>query len=345
MRVDEYDYHLPEELIAQTPLKERSTSKLLVLDKQEKTINHHIFSDIVDMLGENDCLVFNDTKVIPSRIYGTKKETNASIEVLLLKELETDTWEALTRPAKRVKIGTEIVFGDNQFTATCIGLGEDGLRTFKMNYEGIFLEKLEKVGEMPLPPYIHEKLQEQDRYQTVYAKYYGSAAAPTAGLYFTNEVLEKLKEKNVQMEYVTLHVGLGTFRPVKVEKVETHKMHSEYIEVTKESADIINECKKNGGRLICVGTTSCRVLESVSDESGKGDFFGPITTACVIAGPKEIKELFNIEKLDSFKMFEILETKEKHDEVEKIIDRYVNYLSVGLSDIINIFDIVSNINK
>jgi S-adenosylmethionine:tRNA ribosyltransferase-isomerase len=269
MRVDEYDYNLPEELIAQTPLKERSTSKLLVLDKTNKTIEHNHFSDIVDMLGENDCLVFNDTKVIPSRIYGIKKETNASIEVLLLKELETDTWEALTRPAKRVKIGTEIVFGDNQFTATCIGLGEDGLRTFKMNYEGIFLEKLEQLGEMPLPPYIHEKLQEQDRYQTVYAKYYGSAAAPTAGLHFTKEVLEKLKEKNVQMEYVTLHVGLGTFRPVMVDNIEDHHMHSEFYMMNKETAERLNEAKAKGKRIISVGTTSTRTLESIYNKYGK----------------------------------------------------------------------------
>ena len=206
MRVEDYNYDLPQELIAQTPLKDRSSSKLLVLDKLTGKIEDKHFFDIIDLLDENDCLVFNDTKVIPSRIYGKKSDTGANIEVLLLKELEDNTWEALTRPAKRVHLGTKVVFGDNLLVAECVGLGEDGKRVFKMEYEGIFLEILDKIGEMPLPPNIHEKLVEQDRYQTVYAKDYGSAAAPTAGLHFTKEILEKLKEKNIQTEYVTLHV-------------------------------------------------------------------------------------------------------------------------------------------
>lgn len=269
MRVEDYNYDLPQELIAQTPLKDRSSSKLLVLDKLTGKIQDKHFFDIIDLLDENDCLVFNDTKVIPSRIYGKKSDTGANIEVLLLKELEDNTWEALTRPAKRIHLGTKVVFGDNLLVAECIGLGEDGKRVFKMEYEGIFLEVLDKIGEMPLPPYIHEKLVEQDRYQTVYAKDYGSAAAPTAGLHFTKEILEKLKEKNIQTEYVTLHVGLGTFRPVMVDNIEDHVMHSEFYKMSKETAERLNIAKENGKRIISVGTTSTRTLESIYNKYGK----------------------------------------------------------------------------
>ena len=269
MRVEDYNYDLPEELIAQTPLTDRSSSRLLVLNKKTGEYQDKHFYDIVDMLGENDCLVFNDTKVIPSRIYGKKTDTDAHIEVLLLKEIKENTWEALTRPAKRVHLGTVITFGDNLLKATCIELGDDGKRVFKMEYEGIFLEILDRIGEMPLPPYIHEHLEDQDRYQTVYAKDYGSAAAPTAGLHFTKDLLEKLKEKHVQMEFVTLHVGLGTFRPVMVENIEDHVMHSEFYKMNKETADRLNEAKANGKRIISVGTTSTRTLESIYQKYGK----------------------------------------------------------------------------
>ena len=269
MRVEDYNYNLPPELIAQTPLKDRSSSKLLVVDKKSGELTHLNFFNIVDMLDENDCLVFNDTKVIPSRIYGEKSDTGAHIEVLLLKEKEQDTWVALTKPAKRVKLGTTILFKDGLLKAHCIGLGEDGERTFKMEYDGIFLEILEQIGEMPLPPYIRQKLDEQDRYQTVYAKDYGSAAAPTAGLHFTKEILEKLKEKNVQIEFVTLHVGLGTFRPVMVEKIEDHVMHSEFYIMNEETAIRLNEAKKNNKRIISVGTTSTRTLESIYTKHNK----------------------------------------------------------------------------
>ena len=269
MKVEDYNYNLPPELIAQTPLKDRSSSKLLVLDKNSGTISDKHFYDIIDLLDENDCLVFNDTKVIPSRIYGKKIDTLANIEILLLKETDENTWEALTRPAKRVHLGTVISFGDGLLKATCIGLGEDGKRLLKMEYEGIFLEVLDQIGEMPLPPYIHEKLEEQDRYQTVYAKDYGSAAAPTAGLHFTKEILQKLKGKNVQTEYVTLHVGLGTFRPVMVDNIEDHVMHSEFYKMNQETADRLNEAKAKGKRIISVGTTSTRTLESIYRKYGK----------------------------------------------------------------------------
>ena len=261
MRVDEFDYILPPELIAQTPLKNRVESRLMVVDRNASTIEHKHFSDILDYLNEGDVLVLNNTKVIPSRIYGHKEDTDALIEVLLLKEENKDEWSALTRPAKRVKLGTVISFNDGLLRAECIGLGEDGMRTFKMLYDGIFLEILERIGSMPLPPYIHEKLEDQSRYQTVYVKHYGSAAAPTAGLHFTEELLAKLKDKKVQIEYVTLHVGLGTFRPVSVDKVEDHHMHSEYYEMTQDTADALNKAKSEGRRIISVGTTSTRTLE------------------------------------------------------------------------------------
>lgn len=269
MRVEDYNYELPQELIAQTPIKDRDHSRLLVVDKKTGEYSDHIFSDIIDLLDENDCLVFNDTKVIPSRIYGKKTDTGALIEVLLLKEIGSDTWEALTRPARRVHLGTEIVFGEGLLKATCVESLEDGKRHFKMSYDGIFLEILERIGQMPLPPYIHEKLLDQSRYQTVYAKEYGSAAAPTAGLHFTKELLKKLAEKHIQTEFVTLHVGLGTFRPVMVDNIEDHHMHSEWYHMDSSVAKRLNEAKASGKRIISVGTTSTRTLESIYQKYGK----------------------------------------------------------------------------
>ena len=268
MRVDEYDYYLPEELIAQTPLKDRSSSRLLVLNKKTGNYQDKIFSDILDLIDENDCLVFNNTKVIPSRIHGNKIDTNALIEVLLLKEIEKDTWEALCKPAKRVKIGTIIAFKDGLLKAECISVQEEGKRIFKMIYEGIFLEVLDQIGEMPLPPYIHKKLEDKNRYQTVYAKDAGSAAAPTAGLHFTVDLLKKLKEKKVQMEFITLNIGLGTFRPVMVDNIEDHVMHSEFYHMDKETAERLNQAKKAGKRIISVGTTSTRTLEAIYNKYG-----------------------------------------------------------------------------
>ena len=269
MKVTDFDYHLPEELIAQTPLTDRTSSKLLVLDKETGEVIHKHFYDIIDYLSDNDVLVLNDTKVLPSRIYGNKVDTNAFIELLLLKEIDKDIWKALVKPARRVKVGTEISFKDGLLIAKCIATGDDGERTFEMKYQGIFLEILEKIGTMPLPPYIHEKLEDQNRYQTVYAKDYGSAAAPTAGLHFTKELLEKAKNKGVQIEYVTLNVGLGTFRPVSAETIEEHHMHSETYKMTKATADALNEAKKLGKRIISVGTTSTRTLESIMAKYSK----------------------------------------------------------------------------
>ena len=269
MRVADFDYNLPEELIAQTPLVNRSSSKMLVLNKEDGSIEHKNFFNILDYLTDNDVLVLNDTKVLPSRIYGNKVDTNAFIELLLLKELEADTWETLVKPARRVKVGTKISFGDGLLFATCIKTLDDGGRIFKMEYNGIFLEILEKIGTMPLPPYIHEKLVDQNRYQTVYAKDYGSAAAPTAGLHFTKELLKEAEAKGVQIEYVTLNVGLGTFRPVTADTIEEHHMHSETYKMTKETADALNKAKNEGKRIISVGTTSTRTLESIMAKYGK----------------------------------------------------------------------------
>ncbi len=262
MRVDDYNYDLPQELIAQTPIKERSSSRLLVLNKKTGAYQDKHFYDIVDLLTENDCLVFNNTKVIPSRIYGVKEDTKASIELLLLKELSNNVWEALVKNARKVHIDTVIVFGNGLLKAKCIEVKDEGIRVFQMIYEGIFLEILDKIGEMPLPPYIHQKLQDKDRYQTVYAKIEGSAAAPTAGLHFTEDILEKLKAKGVELEYITLHVGLGTFRPVMVENIEDHIMHSEFYVINAETAKRLNEAKAKGKRIISVGTTSTRTLEA-----------------------------------------------------------------------------------
>lgn len=269
MRVEDFNYDLPEELIAQTPLKERTSSKLLVLDKNTGEIEHLKFADILDLLNENDVLVLNDTKVLPSRIYGHKVDTNAYIELLLLKEKTENVWEALVRPARRVHVGTVITFNNGQLKAECISAGEDGMREFKMVYEGIFLEILENIGTMPLPPYIHEQLEDGSRYQTVYAKEYGSAAAPTAGLHFTKELLQKIKDKGIEIEYVTLNVGLGTFRPVAVDKIEDHHMHTELYHMSKDVAERLNAAKKMGKRIISVGTTSTRTLESIYSKYGE----------------------------------------------------------------------------
>lgn len=262
MKVEDFDYNLPLELIAQTPLNNRSESKLMVVDKKTGEISHHHFYEILDMLTDNDVLVLNDTKVLPSRIYGKKVGTDAHIEMLLLKDLGDDVYEVLARPGRRLKVGTVVNFGD-LFTGTITEKLEDGIFHVKFTYEGIFLELLDKLGEVPLPPYIHEKLEDKDRYQTVYAKNIGSAAAPTAGLHFTKELLDKLKEKGVTILYVTLHIGLGTFRPVQVDDVEKHHMHTEKYFMSKEVAEKLNEAKKNHKRIISVGTTSTRTLESI----------------------------------------------------------------------------------
>ena len=269
MKVEDFNFDLPDELIAQTPLDKRDESRMLVLDKKTGNIEHKKFLNLIDYLDNNDVLVLNDTKVMPARLYGTKEETNALIEVLMLKDHGNNTWECLTKPAKRVKIGTTISFGEGLLKAKCIEIKDEGIRIFKLEYEGILYEILDKLGEMPLPPYIHEKLNDKDRYQTVYAKNIGSAAAPTAGLHFTNELLEKLKNKGVTILYVTLHVGLGTFRPVSVEDVDKHVMHSEFYQMSKEVADTLNKAKKDGKRIISVGTTSTRTLETIMSLYGE----------------------------------------------------------------------------
>ena len=265
MNVKDFYYDLPEELIAQTPIAHRDESRLMVLNIANQTIEHKIFKDIVDYLKPGDVLVRNNTKVIPARLYG-KKETGANIEFLLLNNIEGDIWESIVRPGNKLHIGTKVIFGDGLLEAEVLDVMEGGTRKVKFSYEGIFNEILDKIGLMPLPPYIHEELKQKDRYQTVYAKYNGSAAAPTAGLHFTPELFEKLKQRGVEVANVTLHVGIGTFRPVKVEKVEEHHMHSEHFYIKEEDAKIINKAKQEGRRIIAVGTTSCRVLESIADE-------------------------------------------------------------------------------
>ncbi|MBE6144152.1 MAG: tRNA preQ1(34) S-adenosylmethionine ribosyltransferase-isomerase QueA [Firmicutes bacterium] len=268
MKTEDFNFELPEHLIAQTPLKKRDNSKLLVLDKKTGNIEHKCFSNIINYLNEGDALVLNDTKVIPARLYGIKEDTNAVIEILMLKETLENVWECLVKPAKRVKLGSVINFS-NKLKAECIEIGEEGIRKFKLIYDGILYEILDELGEMPLPPYIHEKLEEKDRYQTVYAKNIGSAAAPTAGLHFTQELLEKIKEKNIKIVYITLHVGLGTFRPVNVEDINSHKMHSEFYIMNKASADILNEVKKSNHKIFSVGTTSTRTLETIMNLYGE----------------------------------------------------------------------------
>jgi len=269
LRKSDFYYDLPEELIAQDPLEDRSGSRLMVLDQKTGEIEHHIFKDIIDYLNPGDCLVLNDTKVIPARLLGTKEDTGAAIEILLLKRRDGDQWETLVRPGKKCKPGTKIVFGDGILKAEILDVLEEGNRLVQFSYEGIFEEELDKLGEMPLPPYIKHKLQDKNRYQTVYAKYEGSAAAPTAGLHFTQDLLRKIREKGVEEAYVTLHVGLGTFRPVKEDNVLNHHMHSEYYCISQEAADKINHAKETGHRVICVGTTSTRTIESAADENGK----------------------------------------------------------------------------
>lgn len=269
LRKSDFYFDLPEELIAQDPLEDRSSSRLLVLDKNTGEIEHHVFKDILDFLHEGDCLVLNNTKVIPARLMGVKADTGATIEVLLLKRRENDIWETLVKPGKKARPGAVISFGDGILTGTVLDIVEEGNRLIQFSYEGIFEEVLDRLGEMPLPPYITHKLQDKNRYQTVYAKYEGSAAAPTAGLHFTKELLAKVEEKGVKIAYVTLHVGLGTFRPVKEDNVLNHHMHSEFYQVTPEAAELINNTKAAGGRVICVGTTSCRTIESAANEEGK----------------------------------------------------------------------------
>lgn len=268
MKTEDFDYYLPESLIAQTPLLKRDNSKLMVLDRKTGQINHDIFHNIINYLQDGDVLVLNDTKVMPARIIGEKVDTSAIIELLLLKNITKDNWQCLVKPAKRVKIGTIISFGNGKLKAKCIRLGEDGIREFTFIYEGIFYEILDELGSMPLPPYIKEKLLDKNRYQTVYAKNIGSSAAPTAGLHFTNELLTKIKSKGIKVCYITLHVGLGTFRPVNVEDVTTHKMHSEFYSMSKETARILNETKEEKRRIIAVGTTSTRTLETIMTKYG-----------------------------------------------------------------------------
>lgn len=268
MKTSDFFYELPEELIAQDPLEDRTASRLLVLDKKTDKLEHKIFSDVIDYLKQGDCLVINNTRVIPARLIGEKEGTGGKVEILLLKRLKNDIWETLVKPGKKLRPGARVTFGDGRLKAEIMEIAEEGNRLVKFYYEGIFEEILDSLGEMPLPPYITHKLEDKEMYQTVYAKFNGSAAAPTAGLHFTNELLEKIRQKGIKIASVTLHVGLGTFRPVKVEDVNNHHMHTEWYEVNKEAADIINETKKNGGRVICVGTTSCRTIESVADEDG-----------------------------------------------------------------------------
>ncbi|MEI2439317.1 tRNA preQ1(34) S-adenosylmethionine ribosyltransferase-isomerase QueA [Priestia megaterium] len=266
MKVDLFDFHLPEELIAQTPLEQRDASRLMVLNKETGNVKHHMFHDLLDYVQEGDCLVLNDTRVLPARLFGTKEDTGANIEVLLLKQTQGDTWETLVKPAKRVKEGTVISFGDGRLTAVCKETSDQGGRLLEFNYEGIFYEVLEQLGEMPLPPYIKERLDDQERYQTVFAREQGSAAAPTAGLHFTEEMLEQLKEKGVHIAFLTLHVGLGTFRPVSVDDLEEHDMHSEFYQVSEGTAALLNSVREKGGRIISVGTTSTRTLETIATE-------------------------------------------------------------------------------
>ena len=269
MKTSDFYFDLPEELIAQTPLEDRSNSRLMILDRKTGDVEHKIFKDVIDYLNPGDCLVLNNTRVIPARLIGEKADTGGKIEFLLLKRTEKDVWQALVKPGKRAKVGTKFSFGNGKLIGEVVGLAEEGSRLVKFYYEGIFEEVLDELGNMPLPPYITERLEERERYQTVYSKHNGSAAAPTAGLHFTNELLESIKAKGVDIAFVTLHVGLGTFRPVKVDDVLEHEMHSEYYMVDKEASEKINKAKKNGNKVICVGTTSCRTVESASNENGE----------------------------------------------------------------------------
>lgn len=271
MKVDLFDFHLPEELIAQTPLEDRTSSRLMVVNKETGELEHRKFKDIYEYINPGDCLVLNDTRVLPARLHGEKEDTGAHIEVLLLKQQEDDKWETLVKPAKRVKEGTIISFGEGMLKAVCVKELEHGGRILDFQYEGIFYEILDQLGEMPLPPYIKEKLDDQDRYQTVYAKERGSAAAPTAGLHFTNELLDALKEKGVHIAFITLHVGLGTFRPVNVEDIDKHEMHAEFYQLHAETASLLNKVRAEGGRILSVGTTSTRTLETIA-AANNGEF-------------------------------------------------------------------------
>lgn len=268
MKRQDFYYELPEELIAQDPLEDRSSSRLLVLDKESGAVSHHVFKDVIDYLNEGDCLVINDTKVLPARLIGAKVGTDAKIEVLLLKRKENNIWETLVKPGKKAKIGTKISFGDGLLMGEVVDIVEEGNRLIQFTYEGIFEEILDRLGQMPLPPYITHHLEDRNRYQTVYAEHTGSAAAPTAGLHFTPELLEKIEKKGVDIARVTLHVGLGTFRPVKVDEITDHHMHSEFFQIEEEAAEKINRAKDAGKKVICVGTTSCRTVESAADETG-----------------------------------------------------------------------------
>ncbi len=268
LKKSDFYFDLPQELIAQDPLEDRSSSRLLVLDRKTGAVEHHTFKEIMNYVRSGDCLVLNNTKVIPARLMGVKEDTGAAIEVLLLKRRDNDVWETLVKPGKKARPGAKIVFGDGCLRAEVLDV-EEGNRLIRFDYEGIFEEVLDRLGEMPLPPYITHKLQDKNRYQTVYAKYEGSAAAPTAGLHFTEELLAQIEEMGVNIAYVTLHVGLGTFRPVKADNILEHHMHSEHYEVTPETAELINRTKESGGRVICVGTTSCRTVESAAEESGR----------------------------------------------------------------------------
>ena len=271
MKVDLFDFHLPEELIAQTPLLNREESRLMVLDKVTGETEDKVFKDITEYIKPGDCLVLNDTKVLPARLFGIKEDTGAKVEMLLLKQTEDDVWEVLVKPAKRVKKGTTVTFGDGKLTAVCLDELEQGGRIVKFSYDGIFYEVLDELGTMPLPPYIKEQLEEKDRYQTVYARERGSAAAPTAGLHFTERLLDELKSSGVHIAFITLHVGLGTFRPVSADSVEEHDMHAEYYQMSEGTADLLNSVKKQGGRIITVGTTSTRTLETIAGKHG-GEF-------------------------------------------------------------------------
>lgn len=269
MKVSEFDFYLPEELIAQHPIEKRDEARLMVLDKNSGNIEHKVFRDIADYLEEGDCLVLNDTRVLPARLFGVKEGSGGKMEFLLLKRKEKDLWETLVKPGKRAQIGARFLFGNGELKAQVVDLGEEGSRIVRFEYEGIFEEVLDRLGQMPLPPYIKEKLEDKEMYQTVYSKEQGSAAAPTAGLHFTGELLKRIEDKGVKIAFLTLHVGLGTFRPMKAENITEHVMHSEYYSLSKESADIINSCKENGKRVIAVGTTSTRTLETIGGDDSR----------------------------------------------------------------------------
>jgi S-adenosylmethionine:tRNA ribosyltransferase-isomerase len=267
VKIDDFDFDLPEELIAQTPLLDRTNSRLMILDPIKKTVDHRIFKDVIDYLVPGDCLVLNDTRVLPARLYGIKEETGAKVELLLLKQVEEDKWEALVKPAKKVKVGMQISFGDGKLKAECLEELEHGGRIMKFIYEGIFYEVLDELGEMPLPPYIKVQLDDQDRYQTVFARERGSAAAPTAGLHFTEELMNQIRDKGIHIAFITLHVGLGTFRPVSVDSIEDHDMHAEFYMMTEGTAHLLNSVKQKGGKIITVGTTSTRTLETIASNN------------------------------------------------------------------------------